>query len=749
MAHDGSCGVWPETGDMNESFFCGGNYRFNELNAAMLRRQARRLDRILDRLQETRRFVTERLELPSGARLVRSHDESGNCGVCFLVRAESVALAEHIEAAIHPHIPSHRPINSGRHVYSAWDVISKKAGGHHPDWDCFRHPKNRHIATHYERPLKRTDATLSQTVLCQTPYRWSRTRRRKAVDAVNAALATLKGAAAGVALLLAVAAPAAVPTSGSAQTNLLYTTPAGIVFDVTAEGLTRVGMEGRTLAAGNWSAFNAEHWFSKGRTNGPVRAKEYQEKKLEIVSPTLARVRHVRDDIICLFEYAFDSEDVTITARVENNHPEAELCVTGFRGLTFTFDRPPEGLHHAMHPSYSQAHGIGICHPSHQNRIGGRYAIDDSLGVGISPWNGGLERTLILFDYGSWAANKRENDPVRRLIVLRPAAIPPRGARTFDIRLRVSPNRDWKHLLQPYREHFQRAFGPVRYRSDSRWIATDYLNHSQAAVSPTNPYGFHGGHRRIDTLEGATAFCDKVLPTLKNCDGQAIIVWGQGGDDPRREMYRADFDILPPEVEKQWKAIIAPRFKSAGVGLGVTTRPRHLAVRKDWVHDRTIDINPDDPGHRSMLWQRFERMIERGCTHFYLDSFGASFEDVKLMRWLREKLGPDILTYAEHQCDAIVPFTGGYSETTLHADKPGEAPHYRLWSGVRNWEIYRFLCPGARIATRLYQVKGTPPDDTESVDRWCARHNIIPLLPFNGFKQRAAGIKAIQDEAKR
>jgi hypothetical protein len=364
------------------------------------------------------------------------------------------------------------------------------------------------------------------------------------------------------------------------------------------------------------------------------------------------------------------------------------------------------------------------------------------VGVGVSPWKTSLERSLILFDY---EANKRDNDPVRKLLYFCPVSIPPRGARTFDLRMRVSPNRDWKHLLELYREYFQDTFGPVRYQPDARWIATDYLNHSQQAVSSSNPYGFHGGHRRIDTAESATKFCDLIIPALKTNNGQGIIVWGQGGDDPRGGMYRPDFDVLPSEVEEQWTNKIAPRFKGAGVRLGVTTRPRDMAVKLNWKHDQIISINPDDPGHREMLWRRFDRMIKLGCTLFYLDSFGDSLEDVKLMRWLREKMGPEIRTYCEHQCDAVFPFSGGYSETTLHADHTNAAPHYRLWSGLQEWEIYRWLCPGAEIATRLMEVRGKPPADLESVDRWCARNRIIPLVPVNDFR-RASEIKALQGQ---
>jgi len=525
--------------------------------------------------------------------------------------------------------------------------------------------------------------------------------------------------------------------------SLIYRTAREVTFEVTSNGLSRIACQGRSLATGDWSAFNAESWFARGASNGPVRAQEFQERTLAVLSPTHAVVRQRKDDLLCVFDYTFAGEDVTISAHIENQHGDAPLEVTGFSGLTFTFDRPPTGRHHAMHPTYSQAHGIKICHPSTQNPIGGCWAADDQVGVGFSPWRTGLERTLILLDYGSWEPDQRDHDPVRKLLYFCPGPVPPRGARTFDLRIRVSPNRSWQHLLEPYREHFQNTFGPVRYQADARWIATDYLNHSQNAVSPSNPYGFHGGYRRIDTAEGARSFCDLIIPAIQTNDGQGVIVWGQGGDDPRGGMYRPDFDVLPPEVEAQWTNLIVPRFLAAGVRLGVTTRPRDLAVKLDWEQDQIISLNPDDPGHREMLWRRFDRMMKNGCTLFYLDSFGDSLEDVKLMRWLREKLGPNVRTYCEHQCDAIVPFSGGYSETTLHAEPQDNPPHYRVWSGVDEWEVYRWLCPGSELAARFYEKKGQPPASFETPDEFYDRHQIIPLVPVNDFS-RAPAIKALQ-----
>jgi hypothetical protein len=540
---------------------------------------------------------------------------------------------------------------------------------------------------------------------------------------------------------LIVLAGLAAGASAQDRDRLVYRTPRGVEFEITADGLSAIRANGRDLARGHWHMWNAEDWFKAGA--GDVKADKLRDKSFEATGRNRARVKHVHQDVTCLYEYTCNGEDVTVSARVENNHPEAPLNVTGFGGLEFTFGRAPDGLMVEQHISYFQAHGIGLCHPSFFCRIGGSYARDDHIGVGVSPWRTGWTRTLFLWDYTDWNLGKREKLPGRRLLYFVANPVPPRGAQTFDWKLRVSPDRDWKHLLAPYREHFRRTFGEVRYKADYRWVATDYLNHSQQAVSRENPYGFHGGHRRIDTAEGARKFCDTIIPALKEGDGQGIIVWGQGGDDPRGAMYRPDFDVLPPEVEAQWPGI-ARRFSQAGLRLGVTTRPHDVAVRHDWRTDGIIAINPDDPSHRDMLWARFERMQKLGCTLFYLDSFGNSLEDVKLMRFLREKLGPDVLTFAEHQSDAIFPYSGGYSESTLDATAAGRSP-YHLWSGLENWEVYAWLTPGAQMAARLYEIKGKPPAGLESADRFFLRHHISPLVPVNDFA-RAPALKGLQRE---
>ena len=527
--------------------------------------------------------------------------------------------------------------------------------------------------------------------------------------------------------------------------DFVYRSPQGVAFTVSADGLSSIRFQNREIASGEWKLFRGDDWFKEYKDGPKIKLAE-GEKTLSVINEHQARVRRAMGAVVCTTDYIFEGEDVTISSRLENNDPEIALNIPAFGGLTFNFDSAPQGVMNNQYISYFQAHGTKLCHPGDWSKIGGSYAIDKAIGVGVSPWKTGWTRTLILWDYTSWEQNARDKIPARRLLYFWVNPVPPRGALTCDMKLRVSPNRDWKHLLEPYKTHFQNTFGAVQYQRDARWIATDYLNHSQGAISATNPYGFQGGHRRIDLPEGATAFGDLLIPALQNNGGQGVIVWGQGGDDPRGVMYRPDFDVLPPEVEKNWP-LIAARLKDANLKLGVTTRPRDVAIRRDWKNDATIDINPDDATHLAMITRRFETMQKMGCTLFYLDSFGSDLQDVKLMKHLREKLGPEVLTFTEHQCDAILPFSGAYSETTLHVPKEGK-PSYDLWSGLQNWEIYQFLVPGAQMAARLYQVEGGKiPDGTQSSASWFFEHNITPLLPVSDFA-RLEETKSAQQKAK-
>ncbi len=569
-----------------------------------------------------------------------------------------------------------------------------------------------------------------------------------------------RSVAGGLSVLLLVLSAADVPAA-EPPPELVYKTPQEVEFRVTAEGLSRISVGERPLATGGWYAWNAgPGWFGIGAQevlgyagySDGVYAKAaaaVEDKSIELLGPDHARVRHQQPDVTVTYDYRFSGEDVTIAARMENNHATAAIEIPAFGGLRFTFARPPEGIMPVWHMSYLAHVKLEAFHPALINKIGGSCASDGEVGVGVTPLATGVDRSLVFWDYDDWNAGRRENVPRRWLSYLRPKPVEPGGALTFRIKLRVSPNTAWQHLLAPYKEHFLATYGPRRYRADDhRLVAVAHVNRNRESITAENPYGFHGGFRRLDLSEGVEELCDLLIPALKKANGQGVIFWGQGGEHPRGAMYRPDFDVLPPEVEANWKTLAA-RFRQAGLKLGVCTRPRHMAVQLDWNTDGTIDINPDDPQHLAILWGRYRRMIDRGATMFYLDSFGSSLEDVKTMRYLREKMGPDVQTYAEHACDAILPYSGLYTETDFWAKGSAEwcqEDQYRPRTGLRFQEIGRWLVGDVPCITRRYDVHGNVPEGFEQPERFFLRKRMTPMVADYLLPQQAEDLGKLQAE---
>jgi hypothetical protein len=517
-------------------------------------------------------------------------------------------------------------------------------------------------------------------------------------------------------------------------------TPQGVVYTVTADGLSSIRVGDREVARGGWRAASGEWVFNVG--TGKVDAKEILGKSLELAGERHARVRHVHKDIVAVFDYLFDGEDMTIRARVENNHPTEDLAVVGFGGMTFDFRRSPTGRMPLWHVSYLRAHGVGLCHPSFAVRIGGSYAVGDGFGVGLAPLAPRLGRSLLLWDYVDWSPDKRENVPQRNVSYLVPEPVPAQGARTFSLKLRVSANTDWRHLLQPYKDHFQATLGPCQYKADHRLFAQACVNKAPQYITPQNPYGFHDGFRRLDLAEGAKAFCDTLVPALKDASGQGVLIWGQGGENPRGAMYRPDFDILPPEVEANWPTL-ASRFRDAGLRLGVCARPGEIAYRTDWKQDGTLRINPDDPAHIQMMVKRFKAMADKGCTAFYLDTFGSSLDDVKAVIAYRKALGPDVQTYVEHACDAILPYSGIYTE--LSFDKRSNS-YGLIFMDLHTWEIFRWLVPGVNCVVRCNADPKDLPDGVEKPFPFMFRNHLTPLIADWLVKRDAPELKPLADD---
>jgi hypothetical protein len=441
--------------------------------------------------------------------------------------------------------------------------------------------------------------------------------------------------------------------------SLEYRTSAGVTYVVSADGLNEVRLGDRILARGSWRfrAGDARWGLPKSPDEEAINS-----KSLELISPQQALVTHKHADVLARYTYTFSGEDLRIEAWIENRHPTAPIRVTWFEGPRVAFGRVPRGILPNYHVTYSVANGIPMMHPG-GIRIGGSFAIGDGFGIGVAPHDAGVHPMALLWDY-DWSPGKREADPNRIPNLFVNAPVPSRGARTFAITFRFSPDTDWKHLLDPYRRHLHATLGDkTLYNPISNLpFVAGFANGAESSRSPTNPYGYHADHR-LDSPNGLTKYHAYVGPRMRWLSAQGLVVWGQAGQSPRNAMYRPDFDVLPPDVVPNIIRL-GQYLKDQGMLLGVAARPGQMATSLDWTNDTVVDVDPARRDHMELLARRFNNMIGLGSTVFYLDSMGNRIDDVAMMRALRTgvgkqaALGRNIQTLVEHPSDVVVPYTG-------------------------------------------------------------------------------------------
>lgn len=544
-----------------------------------------------------------------------------------------------------------------------------------------------------------------------------------------------------------------------------------VTYTVTEWGLSSIKVGDHELATGCLIPFDASPMLTPAdnpipqhpSAAGGYAAYLFPEQQKKITETLLGNsdgqtvlVLHELPGMGVYTVYHFDDRDITIIVRMENKsiHP---IQIPSLGGLKFTFPAPPEGRMRTWHPSYLQHANRDCFHPSHLNHIGGSYAIGGKIGVGVSPdymhiltateetpdpFAAPIIPTLIHWDYNAWEEDRRDAEPIRWLTYSERREVPAGSTITMRFRIRIADNcgtpvadADWQNLMQPYKDHYLQLIGGLQYNPDFRLVASAYINHSQGAVSAENPYGLHGGYNRLDTETGVSQFCETFIPAIQKCDGQGMIIWGHSGDHPRGAMYRPDVDAVPPKLDAGLREV-ASRFRTAGIHVGVCTRPGELVTPADYANDTVLQLSPSEPTQLDHLRRQFKNLAAMGFSIYYLDSFGMRPEHVEIMRHLRRWLGPDVQTYAEHPCDLILAYSGGYSETDFHAKAPdGKLPdRWVLYAGEEDVKVYHWLLGRAPIIARHYSTHGEMPADFEAIENYVKRLRLIHLLPSHQFK---------------
>lgn len=130
--------------------FCGTEYRTNELNAAILREQLKRLDGIISDLRKNKKYITEKLS--EYTKFIKYNDAEGDLGTTLALYFDTAEAAARVENAA-KELFACRPINTNKHIYSNWTPILEKRGALHPLMDPFKMEANKEIVPNYTKDM--------------------------------------------------------------------------------------------------------------------------------------------------------------------------------------------------------------------------------------------------------------------------------------------------------------------------------------------------------------------------------------------------------------------------------------------------------------------------------------------------------------------------------------------------------------------------------------------------------------------
>ncbi len=124
---------------ISEPQFCGSQFRTNEISAAILNEQFKRLDSILADLRSNKKKLAQRLA-PYFS-FAPSNDAEGDCGIALSI--QFATEEECISFCKSSPIGLTRPRETDRHIYCYWTAILEKRGAFHPLMDPFKMEANK------------------------------------------------------------------------------------------------------------------------------------------------------------------------------------------------------------------------------------------------------------------------------------------------------------------------------------------------------------------------------------------------------------------------------------------------------------------------------------------------------------------------------------------------------------------------------------------------------------------------------
>jgi dTDP-4-amino-4,6-dideoxygalactose transaminase len=179
---------WAEEGEKTDmhGHFTAWNFRATEIAGAILNVQLDRLEGMLAKMRHQKKVLTAAGE-QCGLRPIVCHSPDYECGshAGFIFEEEEQAVA-FSEGLGEKDIKCFRPIDTGRHVYTAWDPVMKKQAAHHPALNPYLLEENQDAEADYTPGMcSRSLDILRRSALIGTHPSWTDSRLDEVADAVR------------------------------------------------------------------------------------------------------------------------------------------------------------------------------------------------------------------------------------------------------------------------------------------------------------------------------------------------------------------------------------------------------------------------------------------------------------------------------------------------------------------------------------------------------------------------------------
>lgn len=158
--HDGGAAFRPYSGDFTEPIFMGTQMRTNEVTAAIMRVQLKRMDGIIEDLRRVKAEMTEKLSGCDLFNFAPSNDIKGDLGTTLPLQFKERAVARKFADAIKGKINGTLVADSGKHLYYNWTPLMEHRGSHCAATNPYNLPENKDLNMEYSHDMLPTTIDL-------------------------------------------------------------------------------------------------------------------------------------------------------------------------------------------------------------------------------------------------------------------------------------------------------------------------------------------------------------------------------------------------------------------------------------------------------------------------------------------------------------------------------------------------------------------------------------------------------------